>query len=171
MKGVLAKTVYMYAARLIVVCVAVASLAACNRELKPADVVLNEDACAQCRMAVSQIKFAAQVVEPGGMPFFYDDIGCMFIDIATGARKTGYAAFVADFETSAWIPACDAFYVKSSAVKSPMGYGIAAFAAKEACERYAAGIETSALTYDEVAQHMAAESVYGSDGSAEGSVE
>ena len=104
------------------------------------------------------------------MPFFYDDIGCMFIDIAAGARKSGYAAFVADLDTSAWIPARDAFFVKSGEVKSPMGYGIAAFATKEVCERYATDLGATTLTYDEVAQHMAAESVYGSDGSAEGSV-
>ncbi len=130
-----------HSARTLVCCVLTAIVVSCAGELKPREVVLNEDSCALCRMAVSQREFAAQIVEPGGKVSFYDDIGCMFDEISIGKFAVDgiangkFAPFVVDFESKAWIRADRAFYLKSEKLNTPMSYGFAATESRDKCAK------------------------------------
>ena len=96
--------------------------------------MVNEDICAFCRMAVSERRFAAQVVTVGGRAEFYDDIGCLVDWLAENGQPEGAGIFVVDFTTGRWLTATGAGYVRSPRLPTPMGHGLAAFADREAAQ-------------------------------------
>jgi len=54
------------------------ALTACTRgPAHPGTLDTRNDACAHCRMAVSDPRFAAQLAAPGEEPRFFDDLGCL----------------------------------------------------------------------------------------------
>jgi copper chaperone NosL len=95
----------------------------------PAALDTRNDACAWCRMAVSQPRFAAQLVAPGEEPRFFDDIGCL-ADFLRSSQSLPPAsvAYVADHRSGAWVDAVAAVYVRCPALATPMASGLAAFA-------------------------------------------
>jgi copper chaperone NosL len=111
----------------------VALLAACAKgPPPPAAVDTRNDACAWCRMAVSDLRFAAQIVAPAEEPKIFDDIGCLRSYLTGGARIPGGAfAYVADHRTKAWIPATRAVYAEVAGLSTPMASGLVAHSDEE----------------------------------------
>lgn len=108
--------------------------AACNGgRPKPVDIVLDEDSCAECRMAISQLPFAAEAAKKGGVPDCFDDIGCLVMYAQHGAPQ-GSALYVIDFDERGWLDAQSAFYLVSKELPTPMSYGLAAFASEAAAK-------------------------------------
>lgn len=85
-------------------------------------------ACATCRMMVSDVHFAGQIVAPGEEPRFYDDIGCLGRALAAGTRPDGAIAFVADHRTGTWVKAQRAVYTRVDRLATPMGSHLIAHA-------------------------------------------
>ena len=83
--------------------------------------------CAFCRMAVSDARFAAQLVAPGEEAKFFDDIGC-FADYLAQKKPLpkGALGYVADHQTKAWVRAEQALYTKVPALETPMASHIVA---------------------------------------------
>jgi copper chaperone NosL len=79
-------------------------------------------------MLVSREDQSAEWVAAGEEPRFYDDIGCMATDPWNAPGRT--ARFV--HAGRSWLPAESAFYARPAALSTPMGYGVAAFATREA---------------------------------------
>ena len=79
------------------------------------------EACASCRMSVSDARFAAQVVAPGELPSFFDDLGCLASFLKAGKAKGRAVAFVADHRTKAWVRADHATYTRVPGLATPMG--------------------------------------------------
>ncbi len=103
--------------------------AACSRgEPSPAKLDPRTEACAFCRMAVSDPRSAAQLVAPGEEPRFFDDIGCLTGHLAASPPPRGAVAFVADHRTGAWARADRAVYTHQPAVETPMGSHLLAHA-------------------------------------------
>jgi copper chaperone NosL len=106
-----------------------ALMAACAaRPLEPARVDTTHDACAHCRMIVSDLRLSAQIVAPGEEPLIFDDIGCMRDYLASVRIADGAVAFVADHRTGAWVAAANAAFTRVASVSTPMGSGIVAHA-------------------------------------------
>lgn len=97
-------------------------LSACGDTVaRPRAVDTKNDACAWCRMSVSDARFAAQLAAPGEEPRLFDDIGCLRDLLARDAGSLGgWTAFVADHRTKAWVPASDAVYTRADALATPM---------------------------------------------------
>jgi copper chaperone NosL len=95
----------------------------------PAPLDTRNDACAWCRMAVSDPRFAAQLALPGEDPVFFDDVGCLSDylrakpDVPEGAR-----VYVADHRTKAWVDAATAVYTRVGTIEAPMRSHIVAHA-------------------------------------------
>ena len=103
--------------------------AACAaRPLAPARVDTANDACRHCRMIVSDVRTAAQIVAPGEEPLIFDDIGCMRDYVARAGVGDGAVRFVADHRTGVWVAAADAVFTKVTSMSTPMGSGIIAHA-------------------------------------------
>jgi copper chaperone NosL len=104
-------------------------LASCGGVPAPVEVDTGNEACAWCRMGVSDLRTAAQLVAPLEEPLIFDDVGCLRDYLAGGARlPSGAVAYVADHRTRAWVPAAQAVYAQSSALATPMSSGLAAWA-------------------------------------------
>lgn len=95
---------------------------------QPAPLDTRNEACASCRMAVSEVRFAAQVVAPGEVPLFFDDLGCLATFLKAGRAPAAAAVFVADHRSHAWVPAAAAVYTRVPQVATPMGSHVIAHA-------------------------------------------
>lgn len=103
------------------------SLLGCSSsELKPVD-IYPEDMCSQCRMAISQQAFAAEIITQTEEVFKFDELGCLekFKEKSPELKIT--AVFVKDYETKAWLPFERSVIVQTS-LQTPMGSGKIAFA-------------------------------------------
>lgn len=103
--------------------------------------IVSEDMCAFCKMAISEKRYAAELLDSEGQAFKFDDIGCMLNFIKNKKDSAKIAAhFVMDFDERNWIKAEDAFFVRSSEVTAPMNGGLIAFkneaAAQQAADKY-----------------------------------
>jgi len=88
----------------------------------PAVLDTKNDACAFCRMAISDARHAAQLVAPSEEPIFFDDIGCLAGHLRVkGPLRPGTVAYVADHRTKAWVEAGRAVYTKVPGLETPMG--------------------------------------------------
>jgi copper chaperone NosL len=110
--------------------IAVLLAAGCQRgppEAAPLDT--RHEACAHCRMAVSDPRFAAQLVAPAEEPRFFDDIGCLSEWLSANSRPSPRAiAYVADHRTKAWVRAAAAHYVRAPELYTPMNSHVIAHA-------------------------------------------
>lgn len=120
-------------ARLALVLVLV-TCAGCAREAVPSPLDTANAQCRFCRMAASDVHFAAQIAAPGAEPVFFDDIGCLRDFLApkdTDPRSDlpdGAVAFVADHRSGVWVRAADAVFTRPKDLNTPMGGGVIAHA-------------------------------------------
>jgi copper chaperone NosL len=106
-------------------------LGGCGTDLgRPPTVRYGEEACAHCRMIISDDRFAAALVIKGGETLKFDDVGCLVEREADQGAPPGSAYWVRDFDGGGWLDARLASYVHSAEVHSPMGYGLTALAPK-----------------------------------------
>jgi len=106
-----------------------ASLLACGGKApEPAPLDTRNEQCASCRMAVSSPVFASQLVAPGELPRFFDDLGCLAGFLKAGKAPAGAVAFVADHRTRAWVRADRAVYTRVPGLETPMGSHVVAHA-------------------------------------------
>lgn len=133
------------------VAVALAFLAACSEGVpRPVDIVLNEESCRQCRMAVSQREFSAELVSERGVVDAFDDIGCLVTWLRETSPSGAAGVFVHDYETGEWLDARAAHFVRSEKLSTPMGSGLAAFDREESAREAAARWDGVVLRWDEI---------------------
>ncbi len=102
------------------------ALACGPSEVKPVD-IFPEDICSHCRMAISDQRFAAEIIDTEGGASKFDDIACMLNFMVGHQELKTKALFVKDFETRQWIPYAKAVLLDTD-VRTPMGSGKIAFA-------------------------------------------
>lgn len=121
-----------------IVFVALAALLAgsCGRgRPTPEAVVAGREACTYCRMTFSQVEFASQVVAPGELPKFFDDLGCLshFLT-ATTEVPAGAVVYVTDHRTREWVAADAAVFARVKTLPTPMSSHLVAHASRESRE-------------------------------------
>ena len=99
----------------------------------PAEIRYGEDACSSCRMVVSDVRHAAEVVDREGRVRLYDDLGCL-LDDRKAARPEPEGVLVRPFAGEAWVRGDSGWVLRSKDVQSPMGSGLAAFPTRDAAE-------------------------------------
>jgi copper chaperone NosL len=97
---------------------------------QPEPLDTRNELCAQCRMAASDARFAAQLVAPREFPKFFDDVGCLaeYLKAQRGGLPAGAVAFVADHRTKEWVRAAAAVYTRVDGLSTPMDYHLVAHA-------------------------------------------
>jgi len=80
-------------------------------------------------MAISEARFAGQLVAPSEEPRFFDDVGCLghYVSGSKSLAK-GAVAYVADHRTKTWVRAGSAIYTRVPDVMTPMGSHLLAHA-------------------------------------------
>ncbi len=96
-----------------------------NQEQLPVDFVWDRVACEECKMALSDPHYSAQVINPEGIAFYFDDIGCAILWLSRQSWKNKSRTWVNDVKTTEWIEAKTANWIYGDP-KTPMGYGFAA---------------------------------------------
>jgi len=115
----------MTQARAFSVLLLAATLIACRASAAaPVAIDPAHDACAECRMLISDVHLGAQIVAPGEEPRLFDDIACLRAYLKGHTSSPDAAAFVVDHLSGAWVPAGAAVYTQSSARVTAMGSGI-----------------------------------------------
>ena len=100
--------------------------------LKPEVLEVGREACAYCRMTVSDSRVASQVLVPGELPKFFDDLGCLN-HFLTGTTEVpaGAVIYVTDHRTNDWVPAEKAVFVRVPMLATPMSSHLAAHGSPE----------------------------------------
>jgi len=91
----------------------------------------DRDMCERCKMAISERKYAFEVINPkSGKVYKFDDIGCavLWLDEEKIPWKDKAIMWITDAKTGEWIDARKAFYTDDSI--TPMAYGFAAYSEK-----------------------------------------
>ena len=95
---------------------------------QPAVMHWDRDMCERCKMALSERKYAVQVINPAnGKVYKFDDIGCavLWFDEKHIPWKDRAIIWITDAKTGEWIDARKAKFTDDSI--TPMAYGFAAF--------------------------------------------
>lgn len=102
----------------------------------PPTIRYGETACAQCRMLISEDRFAAAAKTHDGELQTFDGIGCL---LRYAAEHPGAVerSWVHDYESARWLDAQDAFVVRSQELTTPMGDGVIAVSTQEQADRLA----------------------------------
>lgn len=95
----------------------------------PVPVVWGKQACAHCRMHVSEPAFAAQLHEKNGEVLHFDDPGCLFALLDEGRGREPHALWFHHLREDRWLSAKDAAFVPVD--QTPMGFGLGAVSADE----------------------------------------
>jgi copper chaperone NosL len=119
----------------------------------PEPLVYGEDACHHCKMVLADQKFGAEIVTTKGKLYKFDDLNCMinFLNDGDVGEREVQHRLVIDFTVPGkLIDAGNAFYIKSSMVKSPMASQVAAFEHYDSMEKYKQELQGIYLTWGEV---------------------
>lgn len=111
----------------------------------------DRDMCERCQMAISERKFAVQIIEPKtGKAHKFDDIGCAVLWMKEEKIPWNEEAiiWVTDAKTGKWIDAKKAKYVAGAI--TPMAYGFAAYT-EETMPKHAKAYDFAALSKEMVA--------------------
>lgn len=92
---------------------------------QPAELDTRHEQCRNCRMVVSSVRTAAQIVAPGELPMFFDDLGCLRDYRASHPLPDGAVVYVGDYRTGEWIRE-EAAIVAKTDIRTPMGSGLVA---------------------------------------------
>ena len=126
-------------------------LAACGDGTHgPAPLDTKNEACAWCRMSVSDLRFAAQLTAPGHEPKFFDDAGCLRDWLKAPREEAPWIAWVTDHRTKVWVKAKDALFTRNPSVQTPMSSGLVAHASAASRDADPAAKEGSAVPAAEV---------------------
>jgi len=96
-----------------------------NKEQLPVDFVWDREACEECKMALSDPHYSAQVIDHEGRAYYFDDIGCAILWLRRQPWKDKARTWVNDVKTAEWIEAEKANWICGDPL-TPMGYGFAA---------------------------------------------
>ncbi len=102
-------------------------------ELRPVD-LYPEDACAMCRMAVSDPAFASEIITEEGEALKFDDLRCLENYRREHATMKIKAVFVKDYVTKSWLPFEKSVIVRTS-IDTPMGSGRIATSGSDEAKR------------------------------------
>ena len=94
----------------------------------PRPLVVGEDACEYCRMAITDTRFGGEIVLTTGRHRTFDSIECLASYLASGSDSAQVAGvWVSDYESRSLVDAATAVYLRGGALRSPMGMEVSAF--------------------------------------------
>lgn len=120
----------------------------------PPEIRYGEDICDQCRMIISEPRFAAAYVSRTGETGRFDDIGDLVL-FSLGQAEEVTIFWVHDYDTQEWLKADQAFFVLSKNLHTPMEHGVAAFRTESRAREFATEREGIVLRYKELQTRIA----------------
>jgi NosL protein len=115
----------------------------------PEPIAYGRDACAWCRMHVSQPGFGGEMRDHDGTLTKYDDVGCL-VRAVVGAHREVPEAWVEDHAGGGFVPLVSARLVRVDPGATPMGSGLVAFADDAAARAFAEAHGAQVIGFDDV---------------------
>jgi copper chaperone NosL len=112
------------------------------------------DACAHCRMHISQPGFGGEMRDRHGVLTKYDDLGCL-LHAMIALHEEIPEAWVDDHAGGGFVPLLTATLVRAGASDTPMGSGILAFADAAAAAAYTQAHNSEVVQLEDVVKHPA----------------
>jgi len=107
----------------------------------PKDIALGKDQCDNCRMTISALGYAAELVTDKGRAYKFDDIMCMNMYEGSNPDQAKNAKlYVVDYPTGKFLEKSTATFIKGGSIKSPMGGNTQAYQNKAAAQKAAAAL-------------------------------
>lgn len=126
------------------------TFAACSAP-GPRAIKLNQDACAFCKMTITELPFATQLTTVKGRQYIFDDLTCMASYKKENTVVEVDRFYVADFcNPSSFIDIDQAILLQSDSLRSPMGGNMAAFAVRDSAGLYRARYNASEVSWAEL---------------------
>ncbi len=128
----------------------------CKKEVKPVDVDPAVDICSACKMNITKLNFASEIIMNDGRVFKFDDINCMntYVNRNKIKRSEVKAIFVRDYETNEWINVDkDKVYFlrsRSKRIFTPMDSGIIIFNDRDRAEKFAKENDYEFLSFEDI---------------------
>jgi copper chaperone NosL len=124
-----------------------------NRSPRPVEIEAS-DMCAQCKMAISEKRYAVEWADMEGNVIKFDNVDCMVRYVSGhGLRNKAAAWFVMDSDGKEWLDARQAFLVKSDSIHGPMGSGVLAVKDQAAANGLAGRFSGQVLRFDDLWDH------------------
>ena len=118
-------------------------LAACA-ESGPQEISVGKDQCDNCKMTISDAKYATQLITEKGRNYKFDDLSCMKdYEISNTESTVNAKMYVVDFPSGKFIESNTATFIKGGDIKSPMGGNTQAFQNKDAAVKAAANLQAT----------------------------
>lgn len=126
--------------KLLIPVFAVIAMLSCQKS-GPKEIALGKDQCDNCRMTISQLGYATELVTEKGRAYKFDDIMCMNMYENSNPDKSKNAQlFVIDYPTGKFLEKAKATFIKGGSIKSPMGGNTQAYQSPAAAEKAAANM-------------------------------
>ncbi|MDT8306672.1 MAG: nitrous oxide reductase accessory protein NosL [Anaerolineae bacterium] len=119
----------------------------------PPEIQYGVDVCDECNMIINEPRFAAAYHSEAGETRRFDDIGEMFL-YAEEQGEAVQSDWVHDFNSEEWLKADSATFVYDPDLMTPMGWGIAAFAAETDATAYHDEHGATVLSYTELREQV-----------------
>ena len=106
---------------------------------KPEPLIYGKDSCYFCKMTLVDKKFGAELVTTKGKVYKFDDLNCFinFYNSGIEGHRSVKLKLVIDYvHPEKFLNADEAFYLKSSSLRSPMNSEVAAFEDKPTLDKF-----------------------------------
>jgi copper chaperone NosL len=97
--------------------------------IEPEPLHLGSEECAHCRMVIAEPQYAAQALNSRGKSFKFDAVECLasWVLAETVPPSELHSIWVADHDDpGSWLRAEDSRFLRSDALRTPMGLGVIA---------------------------------------------
>ena len=129
----------------IILAFSVLAILSCQKS-GPKEFALGKDQCDNCRMTITEHKYATQLLTEKGRAYKFDDISCMTMYESSNPDKAvNSKMYVIDFPSGSFLEKARAIFIKGGSIKSPMGGNTQAFRDKAAAEKAAAATGASLI--------------------------
>ncbi len=119
-------------------------IASCSRD--PQSIDIGHDACAQCKMIISDRRFGAELITTKGKIYKFDSIECLANYVQNKETSDHHDLWVINYnKPERWIDATKATYLQSEKISSPMGKNLSAFENNKEAERIRNEVTTGTL--------------------------
>lgn len=127
------------------------ALAACQPSGGPRPLIVGEDSCDFCRMAISDTRYGGEVRTRTGRLVTFDAVECLAGYVAAAGDTARLAGiWVADFNGGGMVPAAEARYLMGGSLHSPMGRQITSFAGSASPSELLRAYGGEVLTWEQV---------------------
>jgi len=116
---------------------------------KPPIMLKGQDPCDNCFMIINETKYSASLKLENGEAKRFDDIGCM-LNYLNKNKDHVKKYWVYNYANSEPLNANEAFFIHSTKIITPMGYGIIAFDSRLEASKYADNNKTEILTFKDL---------------------